>query len=73
MAEGVTAINQAIDAQDERLLMAALTYPKASIYGVTSQCIQQYLEELKKLKDSKKEAGKWHLFSFLLSSCCSPF
>ena len=58
MAEGVTAINQAIDAQDERLLMAALTYPRASIYGVTSKCIQEYLEELKKLKDSKKEAGQ---------------
>lgn len=52
------AINQAIDAQDEKLLIAALTYPRANIYGVTSQCIQQYLEELKKLKDSKKEAGK---------------
>jgi len=58
VAEGVTAINQAIDAQDERLLMAALTYPRASIYGVTSKCIQEYLEELKKLKDSKKEAGQ---------------
>ncbi|XP_058972434.2 ras GTPase-activating-like protein IQGAP1 [Pocillopora verrucosa] len=57
LAEGVTAINQAIDAQDEKLLIAALTYPRANIYGVTSQCIQQYLEELKKLKDSKKEAG----------------
>ena len=52
------AINQAIDAQDEKLLIAALAYPRANIYGVTSQCIQQYLEELKKLKDSKKEAGK---------------
>lgn len=61
VAEGVTAINQAIDAQDERLLMAALTYPRASIYGVTSKCIQEYLEELKKLKDSKKEAGQGHL------------
>lgn len=58
VAEGVTAINQAIDAEDERLLMAALTYPRASIYGVTTQCIQEYLEELKKLKDSKKEAGQ---------------
>lgn len=61
VAEGVTAINQAIDAQDERLLMAALTYPRASIYGVTSKCIQEYLEKLKKLKDSKKEAGQGHL------------
>ena len=58
VAEGVTAINQAIEAQDERLLMAALTYPRASIYGVTSKCIQEYLEELKNLKDSKKEAGQ---------------
>lgn len=57
VAEGVTAINQAIDASDERLLMAALTYPRASIYGVTSQCSQQYLEELTKLKDSKKQPG----------------
>lgn len=58
VAEGVTAINQAIDAQDERLLRAALTYPRASIYGVTSKCIQEYLEELKKLKDSKKDSGQ---------------
>lgn len=58
VAEGVTAINQAIDAQDERLLMAALTYPRASIYGVTSKCIQEYLEELKKLKNSKKDTGQ---------------
>lgn len=58
VAEGVTAINQAIDAQDERLLMAALTYPRASVYGVTSKCIQEYLEELKKLKDSKIEEGQ---------------
>lgn len=57
VAEGVTAINQAIDASDERLLMAALTYPRASIYGVTSQCSQQYLEELTKLKNSKKQPG----------------
>lgn len=57
LAEGVMAINQAIDAQDEKLLIAALTYPRANIYGVTSQCIQQYLEELKKIKDSKKEAS----------------
>ncbi|XP_022784321.1 ras GTPase-activating-like protein IQGAP1 [Stylophora pistillata] len=42
LAKGVTAINQAIGAQDERLLIAALTYPRANIYGVTSQCIQQY-------------------------------
>ena len=58
VAEGVTAINQAIDAQDERLLIAALTYPRASIYGITSKCIQEYLEELKKLKDSKIEEGQ---------------
>ena len=58
VAEGVTAISQAIDAQDERLLMAALTYPRASIYGVTPKCIQEYLEELKKLKDSKIEEGQ---------------
>ena len=57
VAEGVTAINQAIDAIDERLLMPALTYPRASIYGVTSQCSQQYLDELAKLKHVKKQAG----------------
>jgi len=61
VAEGVTAINQAIDALDERLLLAALTYPRASIYGVTSKCTQEYLEELNKMKDSKKEAGQYHL------------
>ena len=57
VAEGVTAVNQAVDANDERLLMAALTYPRVSIYGVTSQCSQQYLEELTKLKDAKKQPG----------------
>jgi len=59
VAEGVTAINQATDASDERLLMAALKYPRASIYGVTSQCSQQYLVELTKLKDKKKQPGWW--------------
>ena len=57
VAEGVTAINQAVDARDERLLMPALTYPRASIYGVTSQCSEHYLEELTKLKDGKKQTG----------------
>ena len=57
VAEGVTAINQAIDANDERLLMPALTYPRASIYGVTPQCSQQYLDELAKLKHVKKQLG----------------
>lgn len=77
VAEGVTAINQAIDAQDERLLMAALTYPRASIYGVTSQCIQEYLEEFRKLKDSKKEAGQCYFqmctyFVFVYGSAVNP-
>lgn len=57
VAEGVTAVNQAVDANNEKLLMAALTYPRVSIYGVTSQCSQQYLEELTKLKDAKKQPG----------------
>ena len=57
VAEGVTAVNQAVDANDERLLMAALTYPRVSIHGVTSQCSQQYLEELAKLKDTKEQPG----------------
>lgn len=61
MAEGVTAVNQAVDANDEKLLMAALTYPRVSIYGVTSQCSKQYLEELTKLKDAKKQPGWCYL------------
>lgn len=75
VAEGVTAINQAIDAQDERLLMAALTYPRASIYGVTSQCVQKYLEEFRKLKDRKKEEGQWYFqkyFFFVFASAVGP-
>ncbi|XP_015773072.1 PREDICTED: ras GTPase-activating-like protein IQGAP1, partial [Acropora digitifera] len=36
LAEGVSAINQAIDARDEGMLMPALTNPSASIHGVTS-------------------------------------
>ena len=57
MAEGVSAINQAIDARDEGMLMPALTNPSASIHGVTSQCIQKYLDKLANLKDKKKLAG----------------
>lgn len=56
-AERVNIINEAIDARDVQLLVPALTYPQANIYGVTSQCSQQYLEELGSLKDSKKQAG----------------
>lgn len=57
MAEGVSEINQAIDARDEGMLMPALTNPSASIHGVTSQCIQKYLDKLANLKDNKKQAG----------------
>ena len=58
MAEGVTAINQAIDAADQDLLLAGLQYPRASVYGVTSQCTNQYLVELQKVKAGKAEAGR---------------
>ena len=57
VAERVNVINEAIDARDVQLLVPALTHPQANIYGVTSQCSQQYLEELGSLKDSKKQAG----------------
>lgn len=62
LAEGVSAINQAIDARDEGMLMPALTNPSASIHGVTSRCIQKYLDKLANLKDDKKQADsetKW--------------
>lgn len=57
VAEGVVAVNQAIDEGDAQALVSALQTRSSGFCSVIPDCGEAYLNELKELKDGRNVQG----------------
>ncbi|XP_031561536.1 ras GTPase-activating-like protein IQGAP1 isoform X2 [Actinia tenebrosa] len=57
LAQGLVAINQAIDRGDQQSFSNALGDSAVGIRGVTQECTEKYLHALQEAKQKKKENG----------------
>lgn len=58
VSQSIQAINEAVDAGDPAQTLAALRNPGAGLYGVTSECAQNYQTDLARIKEDKKAEGE---------------
>uniref|UniRef100_A0A8K9Y0A7 IQ motif containing GTPase activating protein 1 n=1 Tax=Oncorhynchus mykiss TaxID=8022 RepID=A0A8K9Y0A7_ONCMY len=55
--EAIQAINRAVDSGEAPKTLAALRSPGAGLYGVTPECVQNYQDDLAKIKQDKTQDG----------------
>ncbi|XP_071001704.1 ras GTPase-activating-like protein IQGAP1, partial [Oncorhynchus clarkii lewisi] len=56
-SQAIQAINRAVDSGEAPKTLAALRSPGAGLYGVTPECVQNYQDDLAKIKQDKTQDG----------------
>uniref|UniRef100_A0A8C7LDC7 IQ motif containing GTPase activating protein 1 n=1 Tax=Oncorhynchus kisutch TaxID=8019 RepID=A0A8C7LDC7_ONCKI len=57
VSQAIQAINRAVDSGEAPKTLAALRSPGAGLYGVTPECVQNYQDDLAKIKQDKTQDG----------------